>query len=92
MKIGNKIKELNEQRDALIVKLLRDGATYQRAAEVVGCSIGQVQCVAKKNGLLRRAQQADAVEPGGSPALPSEGQPMSMVAELIGVEEKKSCL
>jgi len=28
MKIGNKIKELNEQRDALIVKLLRDGATY----------------------------------------------------------------
>jgi DNA invertase Pin-like site-specific DNA recombinase len=57
MKIGSKIKELNEQQDAKIVELLSDGETYQRTAEVVGCSIGKVQWLAKKNGLLRRSQQ-----------------------------------
>jgi len=51
MKIGNKIKELNEQRDALIVKLLRDGATYQRAAEVVGCSIAKYSALQRKRSV-----------------------------------------
>jgi hypothetical protein len=75
----------------MIAELLRDGVTYQRTAEVVGCSIGQVQWVAKKNGLLRRAQRANASELDQREALYSQEQPMSLVCELSGNEENKSC-
>jgi hypothetical protein len=83
MKIGNKIKELNEQRDVKIAELLRDGETYQRIAEVVGCSIGQVQCVAKKNGLLRRSQQANGSSHGESSALSDNNQSISMDSKEV---------
>lgn len=85
MKIGNRIKELNEQRDAKIAELLRDGETYQRTAEVVGCSIGQVQCIAKKSGLLRRSQQADGSSHGESSALSDNKQSIPMDPKEVRV-------
>ena len=53
MKVGEHIRMLAAERDSLIENLLKEGNTYQKTAETVGCSIGQVQYVAKKTGLLK---------------------------------------
>ncbi len=49
-KINAAMKELDEH----IVRLLESGATYQRTAEIAGCSISKVQYVARQRGLTRR--------------------------------------
>ena len=56
MKVGEHIKMLAAERASLIETLLVEGNTYQRTAEKVGCSIGMVQHIAKKTGLLRSKQ------------------------------------
>jgi hypothetical protein len=62
MKVGEHIKMLAAEQDSLIESLLREGNTYQRTAEKVSCSIGKVQYVAKKAGLLRRQQSANILK------------------------------
>ena len=64
MKIGEQIHVLKAERDAAIVRLLKEGCTYLRVAELVGCSIGQIQHIAKEHGLLRRSQHMDVVPEG----------------------------
>jgi len=56
MKVGEHIKMLAVEQDSLIESLLKEGRTYQKTAEMVSCSIGKVQYVAKKAGLLRSKQ------------------------------------
>jgi hypothetical protein len=53
MKVGERIKQLALERDSQIEFLLKKGTTYQMVAEQVACSIGQVQYIAKKTGLLK---------------------------------------
>ena len=59
---SNKINAASEKRDKAIVKLLESGETYQRTAEIAGCSISKVQYIAKQHGLMRRNAEKEKAE------------------------------
>jgi hypothetical protein len=56
--INAAIKKWNE----VILKLLESGTTYQRTAEIAGCSISKVQYIAKQHGLTRRKSDDNKAE------------------------------
>ena len=72
MRVGDKLNKFKQKRDEEIEKFLREGCTYLRVATLVGCSIGQVQYIAKLKGLLKRAQQMDPVEEGTGTGLSAQ--------------------
>lgn len=58
-KITTEIKKLQAKRDDEIAALFASGATYQKVAEMVGCSMTKVQDVIRIRGLQRTAQTED---------------------------------
>jgi hypothetical protein len=60
--LNDKINAAIEERDEAILKLLESGATYQRTAEIAGCSVSKVQYIAKQHGLTRRNADASKAE------------------------------
>jgi DNA invertase Pin-like site-specific DNA recombinase len=47
MKIGEQLAAIKRERDAAIIRLLQEGVTHQRTAELVGTSMSTVERLAK---------------------------------------------